>query len=117
MELTEKYSALANLMGYFHQDWKDCYLWDEEPDYPAIIRFYKTNNGVNWVNQTTIELKEFLSKEYDETTLKEALYRHFVMQLHLPHWNLTYREWLEDVLKILEEPLEVTKKNYIPYHT
>jgi len=108
---------MANLMGYFHQDWKDCYLWDEEPNYPAIVRFYKTNNGTSWVNQTITELKEFLDKNYDESTLKNIIYRQFHMNLHLPHWNLTYRQWLENVLSILEEPMEVTKKHYIPYHT
>jgi CdiI immunity protein len=116
MELSEKYPALANLVGgYFHQDWKECYLWDSNPDYPPIVRFYKTNNGIDWVNQTIAELKEILSKDYDESTLKTIIYRKLHMNLHLPHWNLTYKEWLEDVLRILEEPMEKTKKQYIPY--
>lgn len=115
MELSEKYPALANLMGgYFHQDWHLPYLWDEKPDYPAVVRFYKTHNGEKWVNQTIAELKSFLSKGYDETVLKNAM-EDLIMQLYLPDWNITYQKWLEDVLQILEEPMEVTKKRYIPH--
>jgi len=30
------------------------------------------------------------------------------------YWGFSFREWLEDVLKILEEPMEQTKKHFIP---
>lgn len=115
MDLSKKYPELSDLMIYFHQDWKDCYLWDEEPNYPPIVRYYKVHNPKRSLEEVTVELKEFLSKGYDESKLKAIIYGEFSMNLHLPHWNLTYKEWLEDVLKILEEPMEVTKKQYIPY--
>jgi CdiI immunity protein len=115
MELSEKYPKLANLMGaYFNQDWHLFYLWDIEPDYPPVVRFYKVHNPQSSLTQLIKELKEFLSKGYDESALEDAM-DDLVMELNLPHWKLTYQEWLEDVLRILEEPMEVTKKQYIPY--
>ncbi len=115
MDLSKKYPKLSNLVIYFHQDWKECYLWDEEPDYPPIVRFYKLNNPKSSLEMVIKELKELLSKEYDESKLKAIIYGEFSMNLHLPHWNLTYQKWLEDVLRILEEPMEKTKQQYIPY--
>jgi hypothetical protein len=115
MDVSEKYPELGDLVIYFHQDWKECYLWDEEPDYPPIVRFYKVHNPQSSLGKAIMELKELLSKGYNEPHLKDIIYGEFSMNLHLPHWNLTYKEWLEDVLRILEEPMEKTKKQYIPY--
>jgi CdiI immunity protein len=116
MSLTKNYPALTNLFGgHLHVDWKDCYLWDKEPHYADIIRFFKVHNSEETVINAPQELREFLSKEYDGEKLEDALHNHLILGLLPSYWNLTYQEWLEDVLRILEEPMEVTKKQYIPY--
>ena len=116
MELRNRYPKLTSLLGgYLHQDWKECYLWDGKPHYAPIVRFFKTNNSQSTVQEAATELKDFLSKEYDEERLEDALYHHFILGLMPSSWGMTFKEWLEDILKILEEPIEKTKKQYIPY--
>lgn len=116
MDLREKHPKLANLIGgYLHQDWEYDYDWkNTESHYAPVVRFFKTHNPQSTIEQATIELKEFLTLNLDEEHLEDVLHHHFVLQMSVSYWNLTYREWLEDVLKILEEPVEKTKKEFIP---
>ena len=116
MGLRERYPKLANLLGsYFNQDWELGYFWGEhEPHYAPVVRFYKTHNPPASVEQAARELKEFLALGFDEERLGDALQHHFVMQMSVSYWGLTFRGWLEEVLKILEEPTEKTKKQFIP---
>ena len=116
MGLRERYPKLANLIGsYFHQDWKLGYFWGEdEPHYAPVVRFYKTHNPPPSVEQAAREFKEFLALDFDEGRLEDALYHHLGLGVMPSHWGLTFRGWLEEVLKILEEPMEKTKKQFIP---
>jgi len=115
MDLTEKYPALTNVIGYLHQDWKDDYDWGEIGiHYHPVIRFFKTHNPIDWAEQATRELREFIDLNLDEKHLEDALYHHFVLGTMPSYWGFSFREWLEDVLKILEEPMEQTKKHFIP---
>jgi hypothetical protein len=78
------------------------------------VRFYKTHNPPSSVEQAARELKEFLALNFDEERLQDALNHHFVMGMSVSYWGLTFRGWLEEVLKILEEPMGQTKKQFIP---
>lgn len=116
MGLRDRYPKLANLLGaYFNQDWKYGYFWGEhEPHYAPVVRFYKTNNPPASVGQAARELKEFLALDFDEEKLEDALYHQLGLGVMPSYWELTFRGWLEEVLKILEEPPEQTKKQFIP---
>jgi CdiI immunity protein len=116
MGLREKYPKLCNLVGgYLHQDWKDDYDWEgKDFHYIAVIRFFKTHNPQSTVEQATRELREFLALNFDEQHLEDALYNQFALGTMPSYWGFTFRDWLEDVLKILEEPMEKTKKHFIP---
>jgi CdiI immunity protein len=116
MPLREAYPTLSNLIGaYLHQDWLHVYDWeDKKQHYQPVVRFFKTHNPPSFVDQATNELKQFLAEEHDEEHLEDYLYHHFVLGLNISYLNITNKEWLEDVLKILEEPMEKTKKEWIP---
>lgn len=116
MSLRGKYPALSNLIGaYLHQDWKHDYEWSEiKVHYHPVIRFFKTHNPSEWVEQATEELKKFLAEGHDEEHLEDYLYHHFVLGTMPSYWGFTFRGFLEDILKILEEPMEKTRKEFIP---
>ena len=115
MTLSEAYPALRNVIGYLHQDWDLDYDWiDKERHYHMVIRFFKTNNPTDWVAQATRELKQFLAEGHDEQHLEDYLYHHFFLGTMPSYWGLTFQGFLEDILKILEEPMEKTKKEFIP---
>ncbi len=116
MDLREKYPKLANLIGgYLHQDWDLNYDWEgKEQHYHTVIRFFKTHNPQTTIEQATRELKAFIAENHDEEHLEDYLYHHFVLGTMPSYWGFTFRGWLEDVLKILEEPMEKTKKEFIP---
>lgn len=112
----EKYPKLKNLIGgYLHQDWEHGYDWAEnEPHYAPVIRFYKTHNPSATVQRAESELKNLLSLDLDEDTLEKILENTFILGVYVPYWKITHRDFLEDVLKILEEPMEKTRKSFIP---
>ncbi len=116
MELRERFPAFGNLIGsYLHQDWKDDYYWDNNNfHYASVVRYFKTHNPTLWIEQTVHELKELLALGLDEERLEDALYNHFALGTMPSYWNMTFKQWLEEVLKILEEPMEKTKKQFIP---
>jgi CdiI immunity protein len=115
MSLNEAYPALNNVIGYLHQDWEYDYDWNgKESHYHPVIRFFKTHNPPNWVEQATQEWKQFLAEGHDEEHLKDYLHQHFILQMSVSYFGISYQEWLEDVLKILEEPIEKTKSEFIP---
>ncbi len=74
----------------------------------------KTNNPPASVGQAARELSEFLASGFDEEKLEDALYHQLGLGIMPSYWDLTFRGWLEEVLKILEEPMEKTKKQFIP---
>jgi CdiI immunity protein len=115
MSLDEAYPALNNIIGYLHQDWKDDYNWEGNNfHYHPVIRFFKTHNPPNWIEQATKELKEFLAEEHDEEHLEDYLYNHFILGTMPSYWGFTFEGFLQDMLKVLEEPIEKTKKEFIP---
>jgi CdiI immunity protein len=115
MTLREKYPKLSNLIAYLNQDWLHDYNWENKsPHYYPVIRFFKTHNPQTTVEQATRELKAFLAEGHDEEHLEDYLHHHFALGLNVPYLKITYQNWLKDVLKILEEPMEKTKKEFIP---
>ncbi len=115
MELNQKYPKLSNLIGYLHQDWKDDYDWkDNKIHYHPVVRFFKTHNPQTTVEQATRELKAFLAENHDEQHLEDYLYHHLVLGTMPSYWGLNFNNFLKDLLRILEEPMEKTKNEFIP---
>ena len=111
-----KYPKLKNLIGgYFHQDWEHSYDWkNQEPHYAPVVRFFKFHNPTSTTKQVISELKHFLALGLDEKTLDKVLEDVFILGVHIPYWKITHEKWLKDILNILEEPMEKTKKEFIP---
>lgn len=118
MDYYESHHELFQLFGgYLNQSWLDIYIWDgREPSYSTIIRKYKTEDSKEGIKKTISELKNIIgiAKHYDEEKWGNILTWELGLGYDPSGDNLTYREWLEDVLKILEEPREETLKHFIP---
>lgn len=116
MEVKGKFIKLQNLFGgYFYPYWKEDYLWqDKEADYKAVVRFFKVNNPHQTVEQATGELKALLRLDLEDDKLDDLFDNYFILGLRPQGYNLSNCQWLEEVLKVLEEPMEKTKQEFIP---
>lgn len=118
MDYSEKYYNLYQFFaGYLNQSWVDIYSWrGEEPTYQPVVRKYKTES--ERVDKAISELKEVMSLNLnfddDDGEGGDILAYELGLAFYPPGVGLTYKKWLEDVLRILEEPVEVTRKEFIP---
>lgn len=114
--LSRAYPRLNNLFGaYLHQDWEYGFNWENhESHFRPVIRYFKTHNSPAVVEQATTELKQFIAERHDENQLDEYLSNDFGLEILPSYWGFTFQGFLEDVLKILEEPMEKTKREWIP---
>jgi hypothetical protein len=105
-DLEKKYPKLHYcLMAYFHQDWQVVVDWKgNAPNFDEVVRFYKShivdNRGEK--EQVTNELRNLLAVSTEEE-LKQ-FNRSASVYVHMPSYGITNRQWLEGILKVLEEP-------------
>lgn len=107
----------ALLGGYFHQEQFAGFDWDgHKKSYKPIVRYHKSIQSEDLIRKEIKELKEFLnlSKDWNEDELFEVLLNDFGGTFSAYRFNMTYREFLEGTLQILEEPPEKTKSEFIP---
>ncbi len=120
VELTgysKEFPDLRFLLGYFHEDMFDGFDWQgRKPTYKEIIRHYKTTANADRVQRALSQLKEFLalSRTWDDDKIDDILGDDFGNCLFAPAYGMTYREFLEGILEILEEPMEKTRSQFIP---
>lgn len=105
-EYRKQFRGLGNLLGgFFHQDWKEVIDWREEvPTYQGIVVFYKTIATPLELQTTREQLRNFLAMPFDEAALEEVVRKDFHTSYYPPSDGQTYRQWLTDVLRLLEEP-------------
>lgn len=112
------YDLYQFFAGYFPQGLGEIYIWEEkEPHYHAIVRKLKTEITKEQLDKTIAQLKDILivGKGSDEEDWADILtWGGLGLNYYPPGSGQTYEEWLEDVLKILEEPMEETLKHFIP---
>lgn len=114
---TEQFPDLRFLLGYFHEDMFDGFDWQgRKPTYREIIRHYKTTADLSRMQRALFQLKQFteISRNWDEDSLEDVLLNDFGNSIYAPGVGITYREFLEGTLEILEEPIEKTKGEFIP---
>ncbi len=118
MSYYETHQYLFKLFaGYLNSDWKEIYLWgSQEPSYPPIVRKLKIELSKEEIGETIKQLKEIIivGKNSDNDGWMDILTWDLNLGYYPPGVGQTYEEWLSDVLKILEEPMEETQKNFIP---
>lgn len=114
-DYTGVYPNLRELFNFLHQDWKLMFEWQgKEPNYQAAIRKLKVDDSPATRQRNISELKDFISLNLDEVTLRKIINRDFGSGFYPPGVGLTCQEWLESVLNLLEEPMEKTTKEFLP---
>ena len=115
---SKQFPELGGLLGgYFHQEQFAAFEWNGyKKGYKPIVRYHKSIQSEEYLKKEIKELGEFLtlSQNWDEDELFEVLLHDFGGTLSAYRFNLTYREFLEGILEILEEPMEKTRSEFIP---
>lgn len=104
-----KFPKLRNLLGgYFHQNWKYDYNWQgNQPNFEEVVRFYKTVNPVMTVSEAANDLHKFLNLQISESDLGDFFQGTGICYNPIAR-KMTYRDWLERILIILEDSSENT---------
>lgn len=105
-DFAKRYPELYQfLAGYFHPDWKNEYDWQgKTPNFEHAVLLYKNGNPPATVAQATDELQQFLALPLDEKEFNDIA-THKLGAVYTPRSRgLTKRQWLEQVLVILQEP-------------
>lgn len=103
-EYRNKFAELYQFFGgYFYQGWASDYNWETaRPNFAAVVRHFKAVNPPLTVTKVKNELEDFLSLELNEDELSKALAQ-LGSNFHAPAENLTFRQWLENILTVLNE--------------
>lgn len=112
MDYNKEFPDLGYLLGYFPQRWASIYAWSEnKPDFRAVIRHFKTHNDNKIILSAIADIKRLLSFSMSEEKLEEAL-----DELTTSGFSplKTHKEFFENILEILIEPMEETKEHFIP---
>lgn len=112
----EKFPILYQYLGgLFHQDWIHVFDWKEQkPHFEGVIKYFKIRNSKCYEKEEMKELKMFLELNLIDAEIENVMRKDFNLGIRPAYWNLTHKEWLERVLEILEEPMEKTRKEFIP---
>lgn len=111
----KRFSELNQYLGgLFHQYWKNVFDWKgQNESFEGVVRYFKVRNSEHYEKEELKELKEFLNLGLTESEIENVMDEWNIA--YYPYGaNMTYIEWLNDVLGILEEPMEKTKKEFIP---
>lgn len=114
---SKQFPELEYVLGYFHEDMFDGFEWQgRKPSYHEVIRHIKITNSLTNIKKATGELQLFLqlSRDWNEDNLEDVLLNDFGNSIYAPGVGITYREFLEGILEILEEPIEKTESEFIP---
>jgi hypothetical protein len=112
---TDQFPALYQFLGgYFNQDWKEFYDWqDETPNFEAVVRYYKSVTSPTVIAQVLQELQEFLGLPLSDEELEEIVNQEFLAWYTPRSRGLTKRQWLEAMLPILQEPTTPSNLRFI----
>lgn len=114
-DYTKIYPNLSELLNFLHQDWKIMFEWEgSKPDYQMAIRKLKVANLPDVRQKITSELTKIISCNFDEEKLEEIVNDEFGSAFYPPGVGLSYQNWLNEILRIFEEPIEKTKGEFLP---
>ncbi len=95
--------------GYFHQDWGRVFDWkNETPNFQAVVRHFKATNPPAFIIKVRNQLEDFIHYNLDEPELKKALLE-LGNNYFIDEESGTYRDWLEEIQRILDDPTEKGK--------
>lgn len=88
--------------------------WEgNQPDYRTAIKKLKAANSPEVRDEITSELKDLISSNSEEVRLEEIINDDFGSAFYPPGVGLKYQEWLEDILRIFDEPLDKTLPKFV----
>lgn len=89
--------------GYFYQGWANDYNWETaRPNFAAVVRHFKAVNPPVTVTRVKNELEDLLNLDLSEDELSKVL-TELGSNFYAPAENLVHRQWLENILNILNE--------------
>jgi hypothetical protein len=104
MRYADRYPELGQFFGaYFHQDWS----YEQRlagGSFENVVHDFKSLNPASFVRQATRELEAFLKIDLSEDELHRIVVDDLGANVNAPGIGFTYRQWLEAVLNILEQP-------------
>ena len=115
MDYIKEFSEIRFLLGYFHQYWSSLYSWqDNNPTFQPLIRYFKIDNSNEVVERLIFEIERFLSLPLDNEEFETIMVEELGCEYTPRSQGLNKRQFLEKSLDILKEPMEETKKHFIP---
>jgi hypothetical protein len=112
MNYNKEFNNLGYILGYFHQSWSSLYEWQKkEPEFEAVVRYAKLENDLSKIELAKKECVAFLQLSLTTIELENAV-DEFTGSGFSPF--STHREFFERILDVLKEPMEETKKHFIP---
>ena len=111
----ERFPNLYQFLGsYFNQSWKEFYDWkDATPNFEAVVNYYKSISSTADIRQVSKELRDFLALSIDEKDFEVIVRDEFFVWFTLRSRGMNKRQWLEAVLKILDEPTKHSDLRFI----
>ena len=111
----EKFYKLGQFLGgYFHQDWAVVLDWNgQEPNFEAVVRSYTATATAEGITQVREQLKQFLALALTDGQLEKVVFNDFGVDYNPTRRGSTFRQWLESILEILQEP--PNKKNALKF--
>lgn len=95
------------LWAHLERGWETEYDWHgREPSFEAVVRHFKAVNPPAFVRRAAAEIRCLLSQPLGERLLSEIVQRDFCVACDPQRSGLTYRQWLEAVVAVLEGALE-----------
>lgn len=115
IDYSEEFRKISTLLGYFNQDWVKSYDWQgSEPTFQPIIRFFKTTNSEETVKTLISQTERLLSLPLDDEEFERIMDDELGSEYVPRSQGLDDRQFMQESLRILKEPMEETKKHFIP---
>lgn len=115
MDYHKEFFEISGLLMTFNQDWVPSYDWKgREPTFQPIIRYFKTTEDEETVNKLIYQLERLLALPLDEDEFERVVGEELGSEYTPQSQGLNDRQFLEESLKILKEPMEETKIHFIP---
>ena len=75
---------------------------DNKPFVPQVVASFKKDCSIDEVEKTIEELKKLIALNYSEEKLEDEIYPSLGINIYVPAFELTHKEFLMEVLKELE---------------
>lgn len=89
--------------AYFTNFWVDEVDNSDPYSFREIVQRFVSRANADRIAQTTSELKILIDDQLPEEVLRQVITRELGANIYPPGIGLTYQEWLEDVLQMLED--------------